>query len=147
MEGAGDPYAQDAPAPGALTLEPRVFGVQRPARDVAALALLLTGFSALACAFWILHANWAGLLLPIGFLIGAFSSLRTEVREIELREEVLIVRTFLREYPIPRAHVTKIVRTPQGASVEVLNGNRYLVTPPDTDAAALSRRLEEWLTR
>lgn len=122
------------------------FGTQRPRHDVAGVALLLAGFCGLAVAFWIFTANWAGVLLPAGFLIGAINSLRTDVREIELRDDVLLVRTFFSEYTIPRAHVTKVLRTDNVAAVEVLNGNRYAVTPPDTDAADVARALEAWLT-
>jgi hypothetical protein len=112
---------------------------------VVALGLLFTGFAALGVAFLILTANWAGLLLPLAFLLGIIPPLRTDVREIELRGDALLVRTFFREYPIPRAHVRAVLRTPDGVAVEVLNGNRYLVTPPGTDLATLSSALGEWL--
>jgi hypothetical protein len=121
------------------------FGTQRPARDVATLILLLLGFTALAVAFWMLTLNWAGLLLPLGFLIGAYGTLRTEVREIEIREDALYVRTFLKSYRMPRAHITGVIPSPSGTSVEVLNGNRYMVTPPDVDSGAVARTLEAWL--
>ena len=120
------------------------FGRQRSARDFITLALLFLGFTALAVAFWILTFNWAGLLLPIGFLIGAYATLRAEVKEIELRDETLILRTFFRAYSIPRAHVTNVARTPRGAAIDVLNGNRYFVTPPETDADVVAHELEEW---
>jgi hypothetical protein len=120
------------------------FGRQRSARDFITLALLFLGFTALAVAFWILTFNWAGLLLPIGFLIGAYATLRAEVKEIELRDETLILRTFFRAYAIPRAHVTNVARTPRGTAIDVLNGNRYYVTPPDTDAEVVAHELEEW---
>src|SRR5687768_8292245 len=92
-----------SPAPRALRTAHSTFGTQRPGRDVAGLTLLFAGFSLLALAFWVLTANWAGVLLPIGYLVGVINTLRTDVREIELREDVLLVRTFFREYPIPRA--------------------------------------------
>ena len=120
------------------------FGRQRSARDFITLALLFLGFTALAVAFWILTFNWAGLLLPLGFLIGAYATLRAEVKEIELRGETLILRTFFRAYSIPRAHVTNVARTPRGAAIDVLNGNRYYVTPPETDAEVVAHELEEW---
>jgi len=120
------------------------FGRQRSARDVLTLALLFIGFSALAVAFWILNLSWAGLLLPIGFLIGAYATLRAEVKELEIRGETLILRTFFRAYPIPRAHVTNVAHTPRGAAIDVLNGNRYYVTPPDVDAEVVAQALEEW---
>jgi len=122
------------------------FGAQRSAREVLTLALLLLGFTALAVAFWILNLSWAGLLLPIGFLIGAYATLRAEVKEIELRDDTLILRTFFRAYPIPRAHVKNIARTPRGAAIDVLNGNRYYVTPPETDSEVVAHALEEWLS-
>ena len=121
------------------------FGRQRAPRDVATLALLLAGFSGLAVAFWMLTLNWAGVLLPIGFLIGAWSQLRGEVRELELRDDTLVVRTFFREYPMPRAHVRAVVRTPAGVMVEVANGNRYAVTPRDVLSDDVARALEQWL--
>lgn len=123
------------------------FGRQRPPRDIAALALLLAGFSALGLAFWILTSNWLGGLLPLGFLLGAWQSLRADVREIELRGDALLVRTFFREYSIPRAHVTNVVLTPEGAAIDVLNGSRYQVTPPGTDAAKLAHAFDAWLRR
>ena len=121
------------------------FGRQRSPRDYAVLALLLLGFTALAVAFWILTFNWVGLLLPIGFLIGAYSTLRAEVKEIELQSETLLLRTFFRSYKIPRAHITNVARTPRGAAIDVLNGNRYFVTPPDADGEAVAQALEGWL--
>lgn len=122
------------------------FGEQRTPRDVLVLALLLVGFTALAVAFWLLTLNWAGILLPIGFLIGAYAQLRVEVREVELRRDRLFVRTFFREYPMPRSHIRSVIRSPDGAAiVEVLNGNRYAVTPPGVDGEELARTLEEWL--
>lgn len=122
------------------------FGTQRPARDVATLILLLVGFTALAVAFWMLTLNWAGLLLPLGFLIGAFATLRTEVKEIEIREDALYVRTFLKSYRMPRAHITGVIPSPSGTSVEVLNGNRYMVTPPEVDPGEVATALEAWLS-
>jgi hypothetical protein len=38
--------------------------------DLAVFLLLLTGFSALALAYWLLTFHWLGVLLPIGFLGG-----------------------------------------------------------------------------
>lgn len=117
------------------------FGRQRSPSDVATILLLFLGFTALAIAFWALTSNWAGLLLPVGFVIGLVGSFRAEVKEIELRGETLILRTFFRAYPIPRAHV----RALRGTEIEVLNGNRYEVAPPGADRAEVARALEEWL--
>jgi hypothetical protein len=119
------------------------FGRQRSPSDVATIVLLFLGFTALAVAFRVLTSNWAGLLLPLGFLIGLFGTFRAEVKEIELRDETLILRTFFRAYPIPRAHV----RALRGTEIEVLNGNRYNVVPPGADAEEVARALEEWLAR
>lgn len=121
------------------------FGRQHSPVDLATIILLLFGFAALAVAFWILTGNWAGLLLPLGFLVALLGTFRSEVKEIELRGETLTVRTFFRSYPIPRAHVTKVLRTPQGTAIEVLNGNRYDVTPPGADATEVASALEAWL--
>jgi hypothetical protein len=117
------------------------FGRQRAPRDVLVLFLLLVGFSGLALAFWLLTANWLGLLLPLGFLIGAYATLRAEVRELELRGDTLLLRTFFRTYPIPRAHI----RALRDVEIEVLNGNRYPVAPPDADREEVRRALEAWL--
>jgi hypothetical protein len=100
------------------------FGRQHSPSDVGTIVLLLLGFAALAVAFWILTSNWAGLLLPLGFLIGLFGTFRAEVKEIELRDETLILRTFFRAYPIPRAHI----RALRGTEIESLNRNQ--VAPP-----------------
>lgn len=118
------------------------FGRQRSPSEVATILMLFLGFSGLAAAFWILTTHWAGLLLPLGFLIGLFGTFRAEVKELELRGETLILRTFFRAYPIPRAHI----RALRGTEIEVLNGNRYQVAPPGADAAEVARALEEWLT-
>lgn len=117
------------------------FGRQRSPSDVATILLLFLGFTALAVAFWVLTSNWAGLLLPVGFVIGLAGSFRAEVKEIELRGETLILRTFFRAYPIPRAHV----RALRGTEIEVLNGNRYEVAPPGANRAEVAHALEEWL--
>ena len=118
------------------------FGRQRSPSDVATIVLLFLGFTALAAAFWLLTSNWAGLLLPLGFLIALFGTFRAEVKEIELRGETLILRTFFRAYSIPRVHV----RTLRGTEIEVLNGNRYEVAPPGADREDVARALEEWLS-
>lgn len=118
------------------------FGRQRSPADVATIVLLLLGFTALAVAFWIYTSNWAGLLLPLGFLIGLFGTFRAEVKEIELRGDTLVVRTFFRAYPIPRAHI----RALRGTEIEVLNGNRYEVGPPGADREDVARALQEWLS-
>jgi hypothetical protein len=117
------------------------FGRQRTAGDVLVLVLLFVGFSGLALAFWLLTANWLGVLLPIGFLIGAYATLRAEVRELELRPDSLQLRTFLRTYPIPRAHVREV----RGTEIEVLNGNRYEVAPAGADRDEVERALDAWL--
>lgn len=117
------------------------FGRQRSPSDVATILLLFLGFTALAVAFWVLTSNWAGLLLPVGFVIGLAGSFRAEVKEIELRGETLILRTFFRAYPIPRAHV----RALRGTEIEVLNGNRYEVAPPGANRTEVAHALEEWL--
>jgi hypothetical protein len=67
------------------------------------------------------------------------------VREIELRGETLLVRTFFRTYPIPRAHIRSVVHAPGGAAIDVLNGNRYDVTPAGVEGTAVAAALEEWL--
>lgn len=121
------------------------FGRQHSPSEVTAILVLFLGFLGLGVAFWILTLNWAGLLLPLGFLIGLFGTFRAEVKEIELRGETLILRTFFRAYPIPRAHVKTVLRTPRGAAIEVLNGNRYEVAPPGTDAAEVMHALDTWL--
>lgn len=118
------------------------FGRQRPPSDLWTIVLLFLGFTALAVAFWIYTSNWAGLLLPLGFLIGLFGTFRAEIKEIELRGDTLVVRTFFRAYPIPRAHV----RALRGTEIEVLNGNRYEVTPAGADGEAVAQALEEWLS-
>jgi hypothetical protein len=118
----------------------RTFGRQRSPRDFVVLALLLTGFTGLALAFWLLTANWLGVLLPIGFLIGAWATLRAEVRELQLRADTLVIRTFLRSYPIARTHI----RTLRGTEIEVLNGNRYEVAPADADPVDVARALASW---
>ena len=117
------------------------FGRQRAPRDLLVLALLFTGFSGLALAFWLLTANWLGVLLPIGYVMGAYATLRAEVREVELRGDTLLLRTFFRTYPIPRAHI----RTLRGTEIEVLNGNRYEVAPADADREPVQRALAAWL--
>jgi hypothetical protein len=122
-----------------------VFGRQRPPRDVAVLLLLFLGFTGLALAFWLYTRTWAGLLLPLGYAIGIYATLRAEVRELELRDDVLLLRTFLREYPIPRAHVTAVVRTEEGTAIDVVNGARYQITPIGVDAAAVASAIETWL--
>jgi hypothetical protein len=121
------------------------FGRQHSPSEVMTILVLFLGFAALGVAFWILTLNWAGLLLPLGFLIGLFGTFRAEVKELELRGETLILRTFFRAYPIPRAHVKRVVHTPRGAAIEVLNGNSYEVTPPGTDAEEVTHALETWL--
>src|SRR5215217_6839923 len=105
------------------------FGRQRTPRDFLVLALLLIGFGGLAVAFRLLTHSWLGLLLPAGYLLGAWTTLRSEVRELELRGDTIFLRTFFRTYPIPRTHIRSLHDT----EIEVLNGNRYEVAPAGVD--------------
>jgi hypothetical protein len=122
------------------------FGKQRPPADLAALALLLTGFTALAVAIFYLRETLIGALLPLTFIAGAIAGLRGEVRELELQPDRLVLRTMFRSYAIPRAHVRAIVMTERGVSIDVLNGARYPITPPGVDAEELRQALSEWMT-
>ncbi|HEX6083890.1 MAG TPA: hypothetical protein VF266_05165 [Thermoanaerobaculia bacterium] len=117
------------------------FGRQRSPRDLLVIALLMTGFCGLAVAFWLLTGTWLGALLPLGFVVGAYATLRAEVREIELRGDTLFLRTLFRTYPIPRAHIRRL----HGGEIEVLNGNRYAVVPADANADEVQRALATWL--
>ena len=121
------------------------FGRQRPASDLAALALLLAGFSLLAAAAYSLRGTLFGVLLPLTFIAGVITGLRTEVREIELRPDTLVVRTFFRAYDLPRAHIRAVVTTPQGVAIDVLSGARYAINPPGVDPVELERTLRAWL--
>src|SRR5688572_32190071 len=100
------PSAQQSPRATTDALDVARFGEQRPIADLAALALLLIGFSALAAAVFYLRETVIGVLLPLTFIAGAFAGLRTEVRELELQEDRLILRTFFRSYAVPRANIT-----------------------------------------
>lgn len=120
------------------------FGRQRPPRDLAAIALLFAGFTVLGVAFYVMTANWLGVLLPLAYVLGAWSTLRGEIREIELRADTLVLRTLFRSYPIPRAHITRIVQTPSGPAIDVLNGARYPVTPPAAAPDEVHAALTAW---
>lgn len=121
------------------------FGRQRPPIEIAAMVLLLTGFSALGIALWILRGTWVGVVLPVAFLIGAIAGMRTEVREVELRDDALVVKTFLHAYALPRGHIVHVVRTDDGVAVDVMNGARYEIAPPDVDGDAMFAALRAWL--
>ena len=122
----------------------RIFGRRRRGRDAFVVALLLVGFSGLAAAIRILSGNWFGALLPIAFIYGSAIALRREIREIETRGGTLVVRTLFRDYAIPRAHITNVVLTAEGAAIDVLNGNRYDITPAGEDRVAVWRAVREW---
>jgi hypothetical protein len=121
------------------------FGEQRPVAEVAALALLLIGFCGLAAAVFFLRETVIGVLLPLTFIAGAIAGLRTEVRELELHEDRLILRTFFRSYAVPRQNITGVVITARGVAMDVLNGSRYPINPPGVDPAALHAALRQWL--
>ena len=121
------------------------FGRQRPVADVAALALLLVGFFGLAVAVFYLRETLLGLLVPLTFVVGVAAGLRAEVREVELLDDRLILRTFFRAYRIPRAHITAVVLTPKGVAIDVQNGARFFINPPGVDAEPLQAALAEWL--
>lgn len=109
------------------------------------IGVLLAGFCALALAFHVYTASWLGVLLPLAFLVGMWSSLRTEVRQLDLREDALLVRTFFRSYRMPREHIIRVVRTPLGPAVDVLNGSRYTIGPVDSDHGEVAEALERWV--
>ena len=121
------------------------FGKRRPPSDLIALALLFVGFTALAAAIFYLRETLVGVLLPLTFLAGAIAGLRAEVREVELQPERLVVRTMFRSYAIPRAHIRAIVLTEKGVAIDVLNGSRYPINPPNVDAEELRQALSNWL--
>lgn len=124
----------------------QTFGRQRPWRDFLSIALLLLGFSALAAAFLLYSGSYLGVLLPLAFLAGAWASLRTEVRALEIHDDRLVVRTFFRSYPMPREHIIRVVRTHLGPAVDVLNGSRYTIAPVYEDHDAVADALERWLS-
>ena len=121
------------------------FGEQRPVAEIAALALLLIGFTGLAAAVFFLRETIIGVLLPLTFIAGAFAGLRAEVREIEILPDRLILRTFFRSYAIPRQNITGVVITESGVAMDVLNGSRYPINPPGVDPAELHAALRQWL--
>lgn len=121
------------------------FGRQRSPGDYLTILALLAGFCALAVAYRVYTDTWLGLLLPLGYLIGLAAALRTEVRELVIEGDRLVVRTFFGTYPMPRHHVLRVLRTPRGPAVEVLNGNRYAVAPYGSDNEAVAAALEEWM--
>lgn len=123
------------------------FGRQRPPRDLVALALLLAGFLGLAVAVFFLRETLLGLLVPLTFIVGAVAGLRAEVREVELLEDRLVLRTFFRSYRIPRSHITAVVVEPKGVAIDVQIGARYFINPPGVDAESLRTALREWLGR
>ena len=121
-----------------------VFGKQRPAIDTTAMVVLFAGFAMLAVAVRALTGHWFGVLLPLAYLMGAWAGLRAEIRQVELTDDALLVRTFLRTWPIPREHVTGVVIDEAGAGVDVLNGARYYLTPRGVDAGELGEALIRW---
>jgi hypothetical protein len=122
------------------------FGKQRPARDMAALALLFLGFFGLAVAIFYLRETLLGLLVPLTFLIGVIAGLRAEVREVELLEDRLVLRTFFRAYRIPRTHITAVVLTPKGVAIDVQNGSRFFINPPEVEPEPLRLAISDWLS-
>lgn len=122
----------------------RTFGRQRSRAEIGAAILLLVGFTALAYAMWIARGAWFGVLLPIAYLVGIFSGFRSEVREIDLDDETLTIRTFFRAYPIPRAHITNVAATRRGVAIDVLNGARYFITPPGVDPEEMFGAVSRW---
>ena len=139
------PSGQQSPRATTDALDVARFGEQRPIADVAALALLLIGFSALAAAIFFLRETVIGVLLPITFIAGAIAGLYAEVRELELQADRLIVRTFFRSYAIPRANIIGVVVTERGVAMDVLNGSRYPINPPGVDPVELATALQAWL--
>lgn len=123
------------------------FGQQRPPADLAALALLLIGFTTLAAAIFYMRETLIGALLPLTFIAGAIAGLRSEVREVELQPDLLILRTMFRSYAVPRTHIRAIVLTETGVSIDVLSGARYPITPAGVDPEELRRALSEWMGR
>jgi hypothetical protein len=121
-------------------------GRQHPPRDVLAIVVLFAGFCALAAAFLAFTESWLGMLLPLAYLIGLWGSMRTEVRELEIRPDALVVRTFFRSYTMPRPHIVRVVRTHLGPAVDVINGNRYTIAPVGVSHETVFGALEEWLT-
>lgn len=109
--------------------------------------LLLIGFTTLAVAVQLLTRSWVGYLLPAGYVAGAWAALRVQVRAVELAEDHILISTFFRQYPIPRAHITSVLAGPEGAVIYVLNGARYDVTPEDVEPEAFARAMDQWWRR
>jgi hypothetical protein len=122
----------------------QIFGRQRPAVDIAALVILFLGFCAMGIAVWAFTLTWAGVLLPLAFVLGIVADMRGEIREVELADDALLIRTFFRTWPIPRDHITAVTFDARGAAIDVLNGSRYYITPQGADDAAFATALQQW---
>lgn len=63
---------------------------------------------------------------------------------MELRDDRLLLRTFFKTYTIPRAHVTTVGIDARGVFIDVINGNRYPITPRSVDADEMLPAVTAW---
>ncbi|MFL6248730.1 MAG: hypothetical protein ACJ74H_22085 [Thermoanaerobaculia bacterium] len=130
-----------------------IFGNRRAASFISFNALVFLGLSALGIWVWLDQRYWVGLVLPPMMVWALYTDLRDSVRQVEVGEDSVIIRTFLREEAIPASEIAEVDLTlkPVGAQqilacgIALQDGDYRFLVPPGVDAVELTeamRRLE-----
>ncbi len=133
--------------------ERRLFGKRRAMPDLLLNLALFLSLGGAGVWLWFEERNWIGLvLLPI-LVRALYTDLRDNVREIEIRERDLAIRTFLRERVIPRVDIREValVLRPLGMNqrlscgIGLHSGEAVWLAPRSIDVIELHEALRQWL--
>ena len=134
------------------TLQRHKFGRRFAASYLAPSLLVLAAFVALGLWLWASEGEWIGLLVPPALLWGLYAEFRDQLRELELRQESLVLRTILRERIILREDIvsTQLLLTPvrNGKLLSVMvvlrDGRSVWIQPAGQDAQEVHATVKSW---
>jgi hypothetical protein len=129
------------------------FGRRFPAVYLASSVIVCGAFVALGVWLWRSEGVWVGLLVPPVLLWGLYAEFRDQLRELELHETKLVLRTVLRERVVMRQDIdrTQLLLKPvrSGHLLSVLlvlrDGSSVWVHPVGEDAEDVYAAVENWL--
>jgi hypothetical protein len=136
-----------------LTIPRQRFGRRFPAVYLATSVIVCGAFVALGVWLWRSEGQWIGLLVPPVLLWGLHAEFRDQIRELELHETALVLRTVLRERVVLRQDIdhTELLLKPVGNGhlLSVLlvlrDGSSVWVHPVGQDAQDVYAAVESWL--
>lgn len=138
---------------GPLVIPRQKFGRRFSAVYLATSVVVCGAFVALGVWLWSSEGHWIGLLVPPVLVWGLHSEFRDQIRELEVHESALVVRTVLRERALLRQDIdhAELLLKPVGSGhlLSVLlvlrDGRSVWVQPVGEDAQAVHGAIVSWL--